>query len=50
MNLIALTPGVVAQGTTDGNALTGKNIFAAGNYQMAAASPTRGPSIRWRSQ
>ena len=27
-------PGVVPQGTTDGNALTGKNVFAAGNYQI----------------
>ena len=34
MNLIALVPGVVPQGTTDGNAITGKNIFAAGNYQV----------------
>src|SRR4051794_29222207 len=34
MNLIALVPGGVPQGTTDGNAITGKNIFAAGNYQI----------------
>ena len=34
MNLTALVPGVVPQGTTDGNAITGKNIFAAGNYQI----------------
>ena len=34
MNLTAVTPGVVPQGTTGGNALTGKNIFAAGNYQV----------------
>jgi hypothetical protein len=34
MNLTALVPGVVPQGTTSGNAITGKNIFAAGNYQI----------------
>src|ERR1700722_9372978 len=36
-NLMALTtlvPGVVSNGTTDGNAITGKNVFAAGNYQI----------------
>lgn len=42
MNLIALTPGVVAQGTTDGNALTGKNIFAAGNYQIGGGLANQG--------
>ena len=34
LNLAAMVPGVVPQGTTDGNALTGKNVFAAGNYQI----------------
>jgi hypothetical protein len=34
LNLTALVPGVVPQGTTEGNAITGKNIFAAGNYQI----------------
>jgi len=34
LNLIALVPGVVPQGSTEGNALTGKNVFAAGNYQI----------------
>src|SRR5260370_6947932 len=34
LNLAALVPGVVPQGSTDGNALTGKNVFAAGNYQI----------------
>jgi Carboxypeptidase regulatory-like domain/TonB dependent receptor len=33
-NLSALVPGVVPGGTTSGDALTGKNIFAAGNYQI----------------
>ena len=42
MNLIALVPGVVAQGTTDGNALTGKNIFAAGNYQIGGGMANQG--------
>ncbi len=34
LNLMALVPGVVPQGSTEGNALTGKNVFAAGNYQV----------------
>ena len=33
---MALVPGVVPQGSTEGNALTGKNVFAAGNYQVVA--------------
>ena len=44
LNLTALVPGVVPQGTTDGNAITGKNIFAAGNYQIGG-----GAAIRVRS-
>ncbi len=42
MNLIALVPGVVPQGTTDGNAITGKNIFAAGNYQIGGGFANQG--------
>jgi hypothetical protein len=42
MNLTALVPGVVAQGTTDGNAITGKNIFAAGNYQIGGGFANQG--------
>jgi hypothetical protein len=42
MALTTLTPGVISNGTTDGNAITGKNIFAAGNYRSAAAWRTRG--------
>jgi len=42
MNLVALVPGVVAQGSTDGNALTGKNIFAAGNYQIGGGFANQG--------
>jgi len=42
MNLTALVPGVVPQGTTDGHALTGKNIFAAGNYQIGGGQANQG--------
>ena len=42
MNLTALVPGVVAQGTTSGNAITGKNIFAAGNYQIGGGMANQG--------
>jgi hypothetical protein len=34
LNLIALAPGVVPQGSTDGAALIGKNVLSAGNYQI----------------
>jgi len=42
LNLTALVPGVVPQGTTGGNALTGKNIFAAGNYQIGGGMANQG--------
>ena len=42
LNLTALVPGVVAQGSTDGNAITGKNIFAAGNYQIGGGFANQG--------
>jgi hypothetical protein len=42
LNLTALVPGVVPQGTTDGNAITGKNIFAAGNYQIGGGMANQG--------
>jgi hypothetical protein len=42
LSLTALVPGVVAQGTTDGNAITGKNIFAAGNYQIGGGMANQG--------
>ncbi|MFL6416936.1 MAG: carboxypeptidase regulatory-like domain-containing protein, partial [Bryobacteraceae bacterium] len=38
LNLIALAPGVVPQGSTDGASLTGKNVFAAGNYQIGGGT------------
>ena len=37
LNLIALAPGVVPQGSSDGS-LTGKNVFAAGNYQIGGGT------------
>src|SRR5205823_14344268 len=37
LNLVSLTPGVVPQGSSDGN-LTGKNVFAAGNYQIGGGT------------
>jgi hypothetical protein len=42
LNLTALVPGVVPQGTTEGNAITGKNIFAAGNYQIGGGMANQG--------
>jgi hypothetical protein len=47
-NLMALTtlvPGVVANGTTDGNAITGKNVFAAGNYQIGGGMANQGATF-----
>ena len=37
LNLVNLVPGVVPQGSSDGN-LTGKNVFAAGNYQIGGGT------------
>ena len=37
LNLIAVAPTVVPQGGSDGS-LTGKNVFAAGNYQIGGGS------------
>jgi hypothetical protein len=34
MNLLQFTPGVVPEAQTEGVSITGKNIFAAGNYQI----------------
>jgi hypothetical protein len=42
MNLTALVPGVISNGTTDGNAITGRNIFAAGNYQIGGGMANQG--------
>jgi hypothetical protein len=38
LTLVGLVPGVVPQGSTEGNALTGKNVFAAGNYQIGGGT------------
>ena len=37
LNLVALAPGVVPQGSSEGN-LTGKNVFAGGNYQIGGGT------------
>ena len=37
LNLVGLVPGVVPQGSSDGS-LTGKNVFAAGNYQIGGGA------------
>jgi hypothetical protein len=47
-NLMALTtlvPGVISNGTTDGNAITGKNVFAAGNYQIGGGMANQGATF-----
>ncbi|MBM3725828.1 MAG: TonB-dependent receptor, partial [Acidobacteria bacterium] len=44
LNLMALVPGVVPQGNTEGNALTGKNVFAAGNYQVGGGMANQAAS------
>jgi hypothetical protein len=43
LNLVSLAPGVVPQGSSDGN-LTGKNVFAAGNYQIGGGTANQGAS------
>src|SRR5205814_9717973 len=42
LNLTSLMPVEVPQGTTEGNAITGKNIFAAGNYQIGGGMANQG--------
>jgi hypothetical protein len=43
LNLVELAPGVVPQGSADGN-LTGKNVFAAGNYQIGGGTANQSAS------
>ena len=43
LNLVSLVPGVVPQGSTDGS-LTGKNVFAAGNYQIGGGTANQSAS------
>jgi hypothetical protein len=44
LNLVALVPGVVPQGATEGASLTGKNVFAAGNYQIGGGAANQSAS------
>ncbi len=45
MALTTLVPGVISNGTTDGNAITGKNVFAAGNYQIGGGMANQGATF-----
>ena len=44
LNLIALSPSVVPQGLSEGS-LTGKNVFAAGNYQIGGGTANQSASF-----
>lgn len=44
LNLVNLVPGVVPQGASDGN-LTGKNVFAAGNYQIGGGTANQSSTL-----
>ncbi len=44
LNLISLAPSVVPQGGSDGS-LTGKNVFAAGNYQIGGGTANQSASF-----
>jgi outer membrane receptor protein involved in Fe transport len=44
LNLIALAPAVVPQGGSEGS-LTGKNVFAAGNYQIGGGTANQSASF-----
>src|SRR6266567_5381300 len=43
LNLVALAPGVVPQGSSEGS-LTGKNVFAAGNFQVGGGTANQSAS------
>ncbi|MBO0800086.1 MAG: carboxypeptidase regulatory-like domain-containing protein, partial [Blastocatellia bacterium] len=43
LNLVQVVPGVVPQGSSDGN-LTGKNVFAAGNFQIGGGTANQSAS------
>ena len=47
LNLISLAPSVVPQGLAEGS-LTGKNVFAAGNYQIGGGTANQSASCRMR--
>ena len=40
LNLVSLAPGVVPQGSSEGS-LTGKNVFAGGNYQIGGGTSNK---------
>ncbi len=44
LNLVALVPGVVPQGGSEGS-LTGKNLFAAGNYQIGGGTANQSATL-----
>jgi outer membrane receptor protein involved in Fe transport len=44
LNLIAVAPTVVPQGASEGS-LTGKNVFAAGNYQIGGGTANQSASL-----
>jgi hypothetical protein len=44
LNLAAMAPGVVLQGSADGN-LTGKNVFSAGNFQIGGGTANQSASF-----
>lgn len=44
LNLVNLAPGVVPQGSSDGN-LTGKNVFSAGNYQIGGGTANQSVTL-----
>jgi len=44
LNLVNLVPGVVPQGSSDGS-LTGKNVFAAGNYQIGGGTANQSVTL-----
>lgn len=44
LNLVNLVPGVVPQGASEGN-LTGKNVFAAGNYQVGGGTANQSSTL-----
>lgn len=44
LNLVTMVPGVVPQGSSDGS-LTGKNVFAAGNYQIGGGTANQSATL-----
>jgi hypothetical protein len=44
LNLVDMVPGIVPQGSSDGS-LTGKNVFAAGNYQVGGGTANQSATL-----